>query len=173
MFVNGVQVSSRAVSASVAVGTGALRIGGNAIWSEWFSGLIDEVRVYDRALAAQDIHADMAAPGHVRGGARGPQRQPDRAVLQRDGRRPRTQPPRRSRSPTPGDGTLNWTATDDADWLTVSPGSGTDAGTLTVTASAAGLAAGTYRAEVTVGRRGHQDGAGHADRRGGTGTTAC
>ena len=30
--------------------TGALRIGGNNIWSEWFDGLIDEVRVYGRAL---------------------------------------------------------------------------------------------------------------------------
>ena len=27
------------------VSTGALRIGGNAIWGEYFSGLIDEVRV--------------------------------------------------------------------------------------------------------------------------------
>ena len=27
-------------------------IGGNAIWSEWFDGMIDEVRVYDRALDA-------------------------------------------------------------------------------------------------------------------------
>ena len=32
--------------------TGALRIGGNAIWGEWFQGRIDEVRVYRRALSA-------------------------------------------------------------------------------------------------------------------------
>ena len=27
-----------------------LRIGGNAVWPEWFAGQIDEVRVYNRAL---------------------------------------------------------------------------------------------------------------------------
>ena len=27
-------------------------MGGNAIWGEWFGGLIDEVRVYNRALTA-------------------------------------------------------------------------------------------------------------------------
>ena len=38
--------------------TGALKIGGNAIWGEWFNGLIDEVRVYNRALSAAEIAAD-------------------------------------------------------------------------------------------------------------------
>ncbi len=32
--------------------TGALRIGGNSIWGEYFNGQIDEVRVYNRALSA-------------------------------------------------------------------------------------------------------------------------
>jgi hypothetical protein len=41
-------------------GTGALRIGGNSIWSEWFNGLVDEVRVYNRALTATEIKSDMA-----------------------------------------------------------------------------------------------------------------
>ncbi len=36
-----------------------LRIGGNSIWSEWFSGLIDEVRIYNRALSAAEIQTDM------------------------------------------------------------------------------------------------------------------
>ena len=40
--------------------TGVLRIGGNNIWPEWFSGRIDEVRVYNRALTAADVQADMA-----------------------------------------------------------------------------------------------------------------
>ena len=30
--------------------TGPLRIGGNGVWPEWFNGVIDEVRVYNRAL---------------------------------------------------------------------------------------------------------------------------
>ena len=36
-----------------------LRIGGNAIWGEYFNGLIDEVRVYNRALTATEIQGDM------------------------------------------------------------------------------------------------------------------
>ena len=34
---------------------GVLKIGGNAIWGEWFNGLIDEVRIYNRALTAAQI----------------------------------------------------------------------------------------------------------------------
>ena len=42
--------------------TGALRIGGNSIWGEWFSGQIDEVRVYDRALSAAEVAGDRDTP---------------------------------------------------------------------------------------------------------------
>jgi hypothetical protein len=38
-----------------------LRIGGNAVWGEWFAGQIDEVRVYNKALSVAQIQADMAA----------------------------------------------------------------------------------------------------------------
>jgi hypothetical protein len=62
LFVNGTQVSSAAVSGAMRVSSGALRIGGNAVWSEWFAGRIDEVRVYNRALSATDIAADMNRP---------------------------------------------------------------------------------------------------------------
>jgi hypothetical protein len=62
MFVNGVQVSTKAVTGSAAVSAGALRIGGNSIWGEYFRGLIDEVRVYNRALTAAEIQTDMNTP---------------------------------------------------------------------------------------------------------------
>jgi hypothetical protein len=40
-----------------------LRIGGNAIWNnEFFAGLIDELRVYNRALSAAEIQTDMNTP---------------------------------------------------------------------------------------------------------------
>ena len=42
--------------------TGALRIGGNSLWGEYFQGRIDEVRVYSRALSAAEIQTDMATP---------------------------------------------------------------------------------------------------------------
>jgi Concanavalin A-like lectin/glucanases superfamily len=58
VYVNGTQVASRAVSGPITISSGALRIGGNAVWGEYFSGLIDEVRVYERALSAAEIAAD-------------------------------------------------------------------------------------------------------------------
>ena len=62
LFVNGTQSSTVALTGAMAGSTGALRIGGNAVWPEWFQGLVDEVRVYNRALTAAQIQADMAAP---------------------------------------------------------------------------------------------------------------
>jgi hypothetical protein len=59
LFVNGVQVSSRALTGSITVSTGPLRIGGNGVWGEYFQGRIDEVRVYNRALTQAEIQADM------------------------------------------------------------------------------------------------------------------
>ena len=51
-----------AATCSIAVSSGALRIGSNSIWGEYFSGLIDEVRIYNRALTAAQIQQDMATP---------------------------------------------------------------------------------------------------------------
>ena len=64
LYVNGTQVSSRTAAGSLTTGTGPLRIGGNSFSSQWFSGRIDELRVYRRALSASEIAADMtrAAP---------------------------------------------------------------------------------------------------------------
>ena len=59
LYVNGTQVSQLAASGSILTSTSPLRIGGNGIWCEWFNGLIDEVRVYNRALSAAEIQGDM------------------------------------------------------------------------------------------------------------------
>ena len=40
----------------------ALRIGGNTVWGEYFTGLIDEVRIYGRALSRAEIQTDMTTP---------------------------------------------------------------------------------------------------------------
>jgi glucose/arabinose dehydrogenase/PKD repeat protein len=61
-YANGTQVGSRAQTGNIPASTGALRIGGNAVWGEWFAGLIDEVRIYSRALNAGEIQTDMATP---------------------------------------------------------------------------------------------------------------
>jgi Concanavalin A-like lectin/glucanases superfamily/Bacterial Ig-like domain/Bacterial Ig domain len=62
LFVNAVQVASAAASGPVVVSDGVLRIGGNNPWGEYFVGRIDEVRLYDRALGATEIAADMNTP---------------------------------------------------------------------------------------------------------------
>ena len=43
-------------------GAGPLRFGGNGVWSEWFAGRIDEIRVYGRALTQAEVQSDMATP---------------------------------------------------------------------------------------------------------------
>jgi hypothetical protein len=62
LYVNGTQVASTSVSGAMATTTGSLRIGGNNVWGEWFKGTIDDVRVYNRALSAAEVQADMGAP---------------------------------------------------------------------------------------------------------------
>lgn len=62
LYVNGGQVGSQAASGAIQVSTGLLRLGGNAVWGEWLAGRIDDVRIYNRALTAAEIQADMATP---------------------------------------------------------------------------------------------------------------
>jgi hypothetical protein len=62
LYVNGTLVSSVVQSGPVQVSTRGLRIGGNSVAGEWFRGAIDEVRVYDRALSADEIATDMTTP---------------------------------------------------------------------------------------------------------------
>jgi hypothetical protein len=62
LYVNGTLVSTTNRNGAMATSTSALRIGGNSVWGEYFKGLIDEVRIYNRALAASEIQIDMATP---------------------------------------------------------------------------------------------------------------
>ena len=62
LYVNGVQVRSRAYTGNIVNRAGPLSIGGNNVWGEWFSGLLDDVRIYNRALTLAEIQADMNSP---------------------------------------------------------------------------------------------------------------
>ncbi len=62
LFVNGALVGSVGFVGSVPGSSGPLRLGGNSVWGEWFAGLIDEVRVYNRALTQAEIQTDMQTP---------------------------------------------------------------------------------------------------------------
>jgi len=62
LFVNGVQVASTTATGTIATSASALQIGGDALFAQFFSGRIDEVRIYNAALSAAQIQADMTAP---------------------------------------------------------------------------------------------------------------
>ncbi|MBN1527628.1 MAG: LamG domain-containing protein, partial [Thermoleophilaceae bacterium] len=62
LYVGGNQVGTRAVAGTLPNSTGVLRFGGNNVWSEWFAGRLDEIRVYDRALTQAEVQADMTRP---------------------------------------------------------------------------------------------------------------
>jgi hypothetical protein len=64
-YVNGalVRTLTTAVNQNILAGTQPLRIGNsNASISEGFNGLIDEIRIYNRALSATEIVTDMSLP---------------------------------------------------------------------------------------------------------------
>jgi hypothetical protein len=62
LYVNGIRVASRPQSGSIQTSSWPLRFGGNVVWGEFFKGLIDEVRLYNRALTQAEILIDMNTP---------------------------------------------------------------------------------------------------------------
>ena len=107
LFVNGVQVGSLPFSGSMPASTGSFRLGGNGVWGEWFAGLIDEVRVYNRALSASEIQQDMQTP--VGGSAPPPPPPPPPPA---DTTSP-SAPSGLTASTAVGSATLSWTASTD------------------------------------------------------------
>ena len=62
LYVNGALASSQAKTGAITSSTNQLQIGGDSILGQYFSGLIDEVRIYSIPLALTAIQADMASP---------------------------------------------------------------------------------------------------------------
>jgi len=62
LYLNGVQVNSRAETGPIATSTNPLHIGGDSIYGQYFQGRIDEVRIYNRALSAPEIQRDINTP---------------------------------------------------------------------------------------------------------------
>lgn len=61
-FLNGVERLTAPGAGPLQISDGALRIGGNAMWGDFFEGRIDELRIYNRALTSSDIQRDMGTP---------------------------------------------------------------------------------------------------------------
>ena len=59
---NGALSGSTTTTGSMPASTGPFRIGGNAVWDEFFAGQLDDLRLYNRALSATEVQADMATP---------------------------------------------------------------------------------------------------------------
>lgn len=145
LFVNGQQVDQSTLNGSLYDDGSPLRIGGNVVWQEYFRGLIDEVRIYNRAQTATEIQTDMNTPiGEVAP--------------------PDTQAPTAPGSLTgtggPGSAQLTWTASTDNVGVTgytihrsttpeFTPSAANQIGSSpTTTFTDAGLAAGTYYYQV-------------------------
>ncbi len=62
LYLNGVQVASQAQAGALTTSTDAMSIGGNTFYGEHWIGLIDEVRIHNRALSASEIQTDMNTP---------------------------------------------------------------------------------------------------------------
>jgi len=62
LYVNGALASSAARSGAIQSSTTPLWIGGNVPYGEYFHGLIDELRIYNRALSATEVQTDMNTP---------------------------------------------------------------------------------------------------------------
>src|SRR5262249_15307549 len=67
-YVNGVMVGSQAKTGAMPASTTQLQIGGDSLFGQYFSGSIDEVRIYNTTLAATDIQSDMNTPVPGSGG---------------------------------------------------------------------------------------------------------
>jgi fibronectin type 3 domain-containing protein len=59
VYVNGTLMGTQAKTGTIASSSNQLQIGGDGIFSQYFGGIIDEVRVYDAALTAAQIQSDM------------------------------------------------------------------------------------------------------------------
>ncbi|MEU4516096.1 LamG-like jellyroll fold domain-containing protein [Nonomuraea wenchangensis] len=62
LYRNGTQIAQENFSGSITNDAGLLHIGGNGIYGEYFKGVIDEVRIYNRAQTAAEITTDMNTP---------------------------------------------------------------------------------------------------------------
>jgi hypothetical protein len=58
LYVGGVLRATRNTTGTVTPSAGALSIGGNTVWGEWFNGALDEIRIYNRTLNATEIAID-------------------------------------------------------------------------------------------------------------------
>ena len=62
LYLNGTQVASLAHTGAITSSTSALTLGSDPFYGQFFNGLIDNMRIYNSALSAAAVQADMTTP---------------------------------------------------------------------------------------------------------------
>ena len=62
-YLNGTLVTTVATTGAITSSSNALTIGSDPLWGQYFSGMIDEVRIYNAAITASQIQSDMNSTG--------------------------------------------------------------------------------------------------------------
>jgi hypothetical protein len=62
-YLNGVLVTTASLPATITARSNPFRIGADNNTQQFFKGSLDEARVYNRALTAQEVQIDMATTG--------------------------------------------------------------------------------------------------------------
>lgn len=62
VYVNGVLANSVPITGALSSSTNPFVIGGSSVWGEYFQGIIDEVRIYNRGLTQSEIQSAMNTP---------------------------------------------------------------------------------------------------------------
>ena len=62
LYLNGTLITTVAMTGAITSTTNPLTIGSDSFWGQYFSGLIDNVRIYNTALTQTQIQTDMTTP---------------------------------------------------------------------------------------------------------------
>ena len=62
LYVNGVLKETTNKTGAIVPSSNPLRIGSSVVWGEFYNGLIDDIRIYNRTLSQAEIQTDMNTP---------------------------------------------------------------------------------------------------------------
>ena len=62
LYLNGTLTTTVAMTGAITSTTNPLTIGSDSFWGQYFSGLIDNIRIYNTALTQTQIQTDMTTP---------------------------------------------------------------------------------------------------------------
>jgi len=155
-YIDGALSSKQALNVVGRAGGSSLEIGLTPVYyGTYFTGILDEVRIYNRVLSAAEIAALASSqtptppPTATPALSVTPQNLSFNATSGSSG--PASQTVNITNS---GGGTLTWTASASQPWITLSSASGTGAQSVSVGTAISGLTAGTHSGTVTISAAG-------------------